>query len=246
MPTNALDIRPDEWVLLVNYFGLCADSVESQLAALPRAQVIVDCSQAFFQPAFNCMATIYSARKFLPVADGGFVATRMVLPQLPADELAAMHRYRYLQERALGEPEVSRANYLAAEAELEQASLRDVSSFTRQHAAASDHEGIRQARICNFNTLAELLPVPAFGMIPGNQVPLCYPLAVPDADAFRTKLIKRRVFTPKYWPCVDPATVFERQLLEQTVFLPIDHRYNSRHMAYLADVVTDILIRRES
>lgn len=243
VPADALDIRSDEWVLLVDYFGLCADSVERQLADLPRSQVIVDCSQAFFQPAFDCLATMYSARKYLPVADGGFVATRMALPQLPTDELAAAHRYRYLQERALGEPEASRAAYLAAEAELEHASLRAVSAFTRRHAAAADHDGIRKARISNFHTLAELLPGPALGMNPASQVPLCYPLPVPDADAFRARLIERRVFTPKYWPGVEPMTGFERKLLENTVFLPIDHRYNTGHMAYLADVVTDILNR---
>ena len=243
MPAKVPEIGPDEWVLLVDYFGLCAEPVECQLAALPRSQVIVDCSQSFFQPAFDCLATLYSARKFLPVADGGFVATRMALPQLSADEPAATHRYRYLQERALGEPEASRAAYLAAEAELEQANLRAVSIFTRQRATACDHVAIRQARTSNFHALAGLLPGPAFGMRQTDQVPLCYPLPVPDADAFRTRLIERRIFTPKYWPGVEPMTGFERQLLENTVFLPIDHRYNTAHMAYLADAVTDILNR---
>jgi hypothetical protein len=243
VPADPLEIYSDEWVLLVDYFGLCADSVERQLAALPRSQVIVDCSQAFFQPAFDCLATIYSARKFLPVADGGFVATRMSFSQLPADESAAMQRYRYLQDRALGEPEASRAAYLAAETQLEQASLRAISKFTRQRAAACDHIAIRQARISNFNTLAGLLPGPVFGMKPLDQVPLCYPLPVPDADKFRARLIERQIFTPKYWTDIIPMTNFERQLLQNTVFLPIDHRYNTGHMAYMADVVTDILNR---
>lgn len=243
MPVDPLEIYSDEWLLLVDYFGQCAGLIEDQLAALPRSQVIVDCSQAFFQLAFNSLATIYSARKFLPVADGGFVATRMELPQLPADESAAMQRYRYLQERALGEPEASRAAYLAAEIQLEQASLRAISTFTRQRAAACDHTAIQQARISNFNALTELLPGPVFGMKPSDQVPLCYPLPVSDADTFRARLIERRIFTPQYWTGVEPMTDFERQLLENTVFLPIDHRYNIGHMAYMADVVTDILNR---
>jgi hypothetical protein len=240
---SALEIGPEDWVLLVDYFGLCSDAVEAQLAALPRDQVIVDCSQAFFQPAFDCLATIYSARKFLPVADGGFVTTRMSLPQIPADESAAENRYHYLQDRAHGEPEASRAAYLVAEAELDHASLRAVSAFTRRLAAESDHEGIQQARIENFHSLAELFPWPTFDLRAAGQVPLCYPLPVPDADTVRARLVERRIFTPKYWPDNQPMTDFERQLLVRTVYLPIDHRYNTAHMVYLADVVTDILKR---
>ncbi len=240
-PERPVVLNAGDWVLLVNYFGLTNTAVAEELATLPKSSVVTDCSQAFFEPANDCLATIYSARKFLPVPDGGFISTDTPLPAETSDEEGSVNRSRYLLDRVHSEPELSRQQYLQAEAELERPSLRRLSTFTLRTIETVDLDFIRARRRANFRILQRLAAINQLTLDLGEQVPLCYPLMVDDAERLRAALLERRVFTPKYWPGVTPMNDFERRILEYTVFLPLDHRYTRDQMRYLVGLVTDIL-----
>lgn len=239
-PAESLSPSSDELVLLVNYFGLCREAIEKSLEFLPAAQVIVDCSQAYFFDDNQPTSKIYSPRKFLPVADGGFVMTEASLDAAPCDDHASMHRYQYLLERTVGEPELSRASYLQAEKDLELISDRCISSFTKKICETTDIDFIRMRRRENFKILQGLDSINSLKFDLGNQVPLCYPLMVANGNEIRENLLRMRLFTPKYWPNVTPHNDFEKMLLEETVFLPLDHRYTAAQMNFLLDLVVQI------
>lgn len=233
-----VDFRDGDLILLVNYYGLCAASIERQLEKLPREAVVVDNSQAYFQSPFPCLANIYSPRKFLPVPDGGFIETAAVLPQEAADEEASFRRFRYLLKRVGSEPQESRRDYLAAEESLEKPTLRAMSALTRAMARAADQDFIVRRRRENFRAFADMLGIHELGFDLGNQVPLTYPLMLKKGREARAYLIEKKIFTPTYWPGLDLADEFERRFARDVVFLPIDHRYDERDMSYIYDILS--------
>jgi len=236
-----IDLRPDDLVILINFFGINEASVLSDLARLPKESVLVDCSQAYFSGPFDCLASFYSPRKFVPVADGGFIHTAVALNGQPADEQASINRFEYLLQRAIGEPEASRALYLSAEESLHEISMRKMSCFSKKVIETSDLNFIRKKRVENFKILSELDVLNEISINRGEQVPLCYPLMVKKGKRLREHLQAQRVFTPKYWPDVDPSNDFEASLLNDTVYLPIDHRYNDEDMWYLTRIVRNFI-----
>ena len=75
-PPESLALESNEWLLVVNYFGLCESVVADLQARHPSEQIVVDNAQAFFAAPTRCRASLYSPRKFFGVPDGGFLAAR--------------------------------------------------------------------------------------------------------------------------------------------------------------------------
>lgn len=236
-----LDLQNGDLVLLVDYYGLTQESVHADLDGLPSASVIVDCSQAYFQKPFDCLASIYSARKFIPVPDGGFVNTNVDLTSEQPDEDASIHRSQYLMKRVVGEPELSRDLYVEAEQSLSEASSRAISAFSEKIIETTDLDYIQHKRKANFDALGSLASINKLQLTHQDQVPLCYPLMIDAGSELREYLKQKRVFTPVYWPNVIPLNDFEKALLKNVVYLPIDHRYGASHMKYLNRVIMDFI-----
>lgn len=232
---EAIALAEGDLVLLVDYYGLCRTQIENQLTLFPKNSVIVDCSQAWFQAPFDCLATIYSPRKFLPVPDGGVVHTSLKLDAQEPDEHRSIERYQYLLARVTAEPEASRELYLESEAQLEFPSLRGISAFTRKLIEVTDQDFIKARRARNWEVLNDLRAVNQLGFEPAGQTPICYPLMFDGAGQLRDELRKVRVFAPLYWPGVTCTNAHEKALVRDTLYLPIDHRYGEADMERLLD-----------
>lgn len=244
-PSKKIDIRDGDLVILVNYFGLCEEVVSEQLHILPRDVVIVDNSQAYFQEAFSCLANIYSPRKFIPVADGGFIETEVPLSAEPPDEEASLRRFHYLLKRVGNEPELSRQEYLAAEKSLETPSLREMSALTRALIRAADHKLIASRRRENFCALNGLSHINEIDFKLGNQSPLAYPLMMENGRNVWEALIEMRIFTPRYWPGIHPQNLFEDRIYNNTIFLPVDHRYTNKEMSIIISNIFKLINFRQ-
>ena len=82
---KTLQTEEGEWFYLVNFYGqLTADELNRIAGHVPR--LIVDNAQAYFDLPLEGVDTLYTCRKFLGVADGGFVYTDAPARALPADE----------------------------------------------------------------------------------------------------------------------------------------------------------------
>lgn len=232
---DAIVLAEGDLLLLVDYYGLCRPQIENQLTLFPKNSVIVDCSQAWFQEPFDCLATIYSPRKFLPVPDGGVVHTSLQLETLEPDEGSSLERYQYLLKRVTTEPEYSRELYLQSEAQLEVPSLRGMSAFTQRLIEVADQDFIKARRVRNWEVLSNLRAVNKLEFEPAGQTPICYPLMIEGATQLRDQLRKVRVFAPLYWPGVTCTNAHEKALVSNTLYLPIDHRYGEADMARLLE-----------
>ena len=203
--------------------------------------VVADCSQSYFQKPIDCLATIYSPRKFIPVADGGFIKTEYLLESNEADEAESLNRFQYLVNRVIGEPELSRDLYLQAENSLKNISQRAMSNFSRRIIETTNLDYIRRKRRHNFKLYSALNKFNKIKFRLDDQVPLCYPLMLKNGSNMREKLLENRILTPKYWPNIIPSNEFEAALLNEVIHLPIDHRQDRESINRVIDVVMDCI-----
>lgn len=236
-----------EWLYHVNYFGVHDSQVDAVLARFGHERVVIDNCQAFFSKPRECVATIYSPRKFFGVPDGGLLLTSVAV-ELPAQrDTGSTTRATHLVERLAATPETGYASYKAAEHSLEQLEPQRMSQLTQALLSTVDLDQARSTRNDNFLALHA-------GLARFNQCtlelaridgPLCYPLLI-DAPGLREHLIASRVFVATYWPDVQgrvEATAVEAMLANCLIPLPCDQRYGAAEMARVVQLCLEFLQR---
>jgi hypothetical protein len=242
---QSLDIAHGEWLVYVNYFGLCAQQIDDVLSRFPRERVIIDNAQAFFAPPADCLASLYSPRKFLGVPDGGYLVTRQLIAMPEATDNASLQRCGHLLTRLAKDAEAGYTDYAAAEESLKHQEPLRMSALTQRLLAAVDYESVRARRVENFAFLHEKLQRHNRFTFRYDEdaVPLCYPLfGVPTGvrEAFRAQ----RIYTPTYWPDVastEGAPDFERHLPHSILCLPCDQRLARNDLAPMVQHLLDRL-----
>ena len=86
-PPARLALETGDWLLCVDYFGICRPQIEMVLNKFGSERVLVDASQSLFHKTRAGETAVYSPRKFLGIPDGGLLTTELELPAPPeADE----------------------------------------------------------------------------------------------------------------------------------------------------------------
>ena len=229
-----IELLNDEWILYVNYFGICGAEQNRLLSKYPNEQLVFDHSQAFFQKPFKCLATIYSPRKFFGVPDGGMLSTQLKLSnELDQDE-SSYDRTTHLLKRACFTPEKGYADYQMAESSLQNCRPKGMSVFTDHLLKTIDYAAVKKQRNSNFWHLHEALASINKIQLDITYVdgPMVYPFLT-DNLFLKSELIQRRVFIPTYWPEVGKRSnsgAFERKLLAGLNALPCDQRYTTNEI----------------
>ncbi|MFJ2988287.1 hypothetical protein ACIPF8_10495 [Collimonas sp. NPDC087041] len=237
------DLRAGEWLLYVNYFGLCTAQVTDVLKRFPREQVVIDNAQAFFAKPEECLATLYSPRKFVGVPDGGYLITRQAIATPDQIDHGSLQRSSHLLKRIDMDAEAGYADYAAAEESLKLQEPRVMSKLTQRVLESLDYAEVGARRIANFSYLHDRLGssnARRFEFDNGD-VPLCYPY-VGAPIGLRAKLAAHRIYTPCYWPEVANSELvpeFERQIASNTLFLPCDQRLSNVQLDRIAEQVLD-------
>jgi hypothetical protein len=233
-----------DWLLCVNYLGLCSSACADVLARFEPKCVILDHAQAYYAPPLPCLATLYSPRKFFGLADGGLIVTRFPLADPPGIDTGSIERMRHLLIRLGDTPEAGYEDYRRAEKTLDDVEPKGMSILTRKLFASYDAEGSRLRRNANFRRLHEMLgecngALPAAELIDG---PLCYPYG-PVGPSLRSALWERRMFVPVYWPEVLARVAkgsFEERWASSVLALPCDQRYGEDDMTTIAALVKSL------
>lgn len=237
-------LQADEALLFVNYFGLKADYISEVLAVRYGKHLIVDNSQALFSQPQSAIATLYSPRKFVGVADGGWLANAPAdLPQAPSSRSQA--RFGALLGRLEEAPQQHYATFQALEQALENEGIKAMSTSTARLLDSIDYHEVARRRIDNLAQLRRRLDhLNRFAIWPAQPVAaLCYPLLVKSAETatrLRAQLLDQHIYVPGYWREVlsNPAAPpIERDWAQCLLPLPIDQRYNVDDMNRLADVI---------
>ena len=220
----------DEWLLAVNYFGLCERQIERVCARFPRERIVVDNSQALFSPPLDCLATLYSPRKFFGIPDGGYLITDRAVQTPDEQDLGSVARCEPLLTRLDRGPEAGYEGIRAARATLRGQPPRRMSELTRHLLAHIDYASAQQRRLHNYARYHRLLGGDNALALPTEpmRAPLCYPFWNHRSD-LHAALAARRIFVAKYWPNTRGATGtsedLEHRLSTQCLALPCDQRY---------------------
>jgi hypothetical protein len=232
---DSVTLAANDWLVYVNYFGICSEQETAILKRFNPSQVILDHSQAFYAPPLPCLATIYSPRKFLGVPDGGFLITQISVTKPTEIDKASISRCVHLLQRLDGSPESGYKAFKEADVSLDDIVPREMSNLTSRMLASVDYELIRNKRNANFCFLHKELAKINKLQINMDCIngPLCYPLFIADSTA-RQRLLAHRIFVATYWPKVQErvsADSLEYELAENCLPIPCDQRYDAAELA---------------
>ena len=238
---NSIELESGDYLLYVNYFGICARNVAGLKRRFPCKKLIFDFSQSFFSgPEQDALATIYSPRKFFGVADGGVLVTRCTVDALPPANEETLARMTHLLKRTYADPETGYGDYLASEDSLLTTVPRRMSDLTYRLLESIDYSEVRERRRNNFNYLHGALKDKNLLSFAAEEgiAPLCYPYLTPSRS-LRARLIEKRTFVPSYWEDARPRLNDEwtKSLVTHLVPLPIDQRYDQKDMEYLISLL---------
>lgn len=242
--SNDVQIEGGDWLLYVNYFGVCATQGDSLLKRFSSSQLIFDNSQAFFSPPKDCLATIYSPRKFFGVPDGGLLLTSLPVIEPERLDTGSVARCAHLLKRLDGTPEVGYQDFKNAEETFCDLEPRRLSLLTDRLLTSIDYGACKRQRNSNFHVLHDKLKHLNDLNLDVSRIdgPMCYPLLIDDAT-IRERLLINRVFVPTYWPEVGSRVMpesFDRSLLDKCLPLPCDQRYRQEDMIRIIELVKEI------
>ena len=233
----------DEWLLCVNYYGICQAQMDDIFYRYPAKQIVCDFSQAFFDaPRADALATIYSARKFFGVPDGAVLLSDVPINIPALQDEDSLPRMTHLLKRLYKEPELGYDDYLSAESSLLDTTPMQMSELTKSLLRSIDFSSAKKKRIDNFNYLHDKLKGINQIFFDDKEVvaPLCYPL-VTENNHLRDVLIKNRVFVPMYWKeaLARVESSWGKKMINQLLPLPLDQRYDSVDMENLVSLIMD-------
>ena len=247
---NPTDLIPteDEAVLLVNYYGIMSYERMKTLA-IGYKHVIIDNCQAFFCPPVPETLSVYSARKFVGVADGAYVvgkdASQFVdeYPQCYSSDTAAflLKRIEYGCE---GKGYESRT---VNETRIDTEDIMKMSRLTLAMLDGADYERNRRKRRENFRFAHQMFfrinKINPIVYLDEDTVPMVYPLVVED-DELLGKLLAAKHFQGHWWKYITeelPENTFEHWLSRYMIPITIDQRYDESDIRYVYSIVENAI-----
>lgn len=210
-----------------------------------RPGLIVDNAHAFFAAPRPDQHTLYSARKFVGLADGAILSSPVMLDPLTPRKLDASASFLLL--RADQGAEAGFEAFRHWEAEIFAGEPRGMSQLTRTLLQTTDFEYIRTRRRQNFNILQDALggsnklgPQAALSISDDRFVPFSYPYLIDGGAERRSELASRRIYTPTLWNELITQSVlneFERYLARDCLHLPVDQRYGPEEIRQIIEAV---------
>ena len=239
-----LDFKPkganpaeDEWLYVVNFYGQLSNGYLSSLKA-QHPNLIVDNAQAYFQMPLPETDTMYTCRKFFGVADGAVLYTDKTIEVEQQDE--SFRRMNFLLGRYERTASEFYPEYAANNNFFENEPIKRMSKLTENLLHGIDYERVRQRRTENFAFLHERLHGSNRLNLTIPEGAFMYPLYLENGAEIRKKLQAMKIYIPTLWPSVfalcgkmEPEYDMAKNILP----LPVDQRYWTEEMEYLADEV---------
>ncbi|KEK20650.1 hypothetical protein BAMA_14670 [Bacillus manliponensis] len=232
----------DEYLLYINYFGICSRNVEEITHHIKN--VIVDNTQAFFEQPIKNIDTIYSPRKFFGVPDGGYLYTNVTLNEKLSSDYS-YSRLNFLAKRIDCCANDSYILYQKNEELLINEEPKRMSKLTQRILQSIDYENAKNRRNDNFfyihNQLKEINEITL--NINSLNGPMVYPFFIRQEDV-KKRLIERNIYVATYWKEVlqyTDSSWFEHELTRYLIPIPIDQRYNEKEMTHIIETIKYIL-----
>ncbi len=233
-------LNADEYLYVVNYFGLFSDDEILSLKE-KHQNIIVDSAQAFFQRPIEGIDTIYSCRKFFGVPDGAYLSTDVYLDEtLELD--VSKHRLRHILGRYEGDAQTYYTDFKDNSFSFKKEPLKAMSRLTRNILGAINYDEVIKIRNRNFDFLNTALE--SYNMMPVSKPKgaFGYPFYVKNGVSFRNKMALKKIYIPTLWPEIlvnCPENSIEFDLAANILLLPCDQRYDLDDMAYMVQCIKE-------
>ncbi|MBO5836926.1 MAG: hypothetical protein J6Q92_03435 [Oscillospiraceae bacterium] len=234
LPVFDEDLKADEWIYIVNFYGQITNAKASSMKDQWR-NVIFDNVQAFFQKPVKSMDTVYSCRKFFGVPDGGYVACDTLSDKV-AEQDVSMDRMKHVLGRFEGVASDYYAEFKANDHSFVELPLRGMSKLTHNLLRAIDYELVRKKRNENYAALERALGDRNQLQLNMPDGPYCYPFYCENGMAVKKQLAEKKIYIPTLWPNVLNLEGFslEKDYAANILPLPCDQRYGVEDMDRIA------------
>lgn len=237
LPKN-LELKRDEWLYLVNYYGQVSNEAIETLKK-KYGKLIVDNAQAYFQMPVYGVDTLYTCRKYFGVPDGAFLYTDVLLAEeLPFDE--SYERMRFLLGRFERTASEFYSEYVANNHLFAEEPIKRMSKLTDNLLRGVDYEFVRNRRTDNFNALHEALKARNRLKLVIPEGTFMYPFYIEKGAELRKRLQKEKIYIPTLWPAVYDVCSedeLEYDMARNILPLPVDQRYGVDEIEYLVKIM---------
>lgn len=235
----------DSIVLLVDYFGVCAEVVNSFAGRIKKADVIIDRAHSFFEEPIKGenIHNLYSAKKFFGVSDGAYVVSRLIIPDIEV----LSDSYEYANYLLLTYEQGTNAAYK----EKKDADNRIASNYAAMSKLAKgllenvDYKRVIRERKSNYKVLRDAFVGSNSLSLPAEALPYQFPLLIKHKGRIiKKRLIESKIFVSTLWSGEElrnKGNDFEISMMHDCIFLPIDQRYDSKDMNYMVATVREML-----
>lgn len=243
----ASQIPEDAWVIIVNYFGMLDNLVKGFVEN--HHKVIIDNTQAFFSKPImkSNIYNIYSCRKFIGVADGGYLISKNInnidIDLNLAFSTSCYHSSHLFISRELG-TNIAYALNKDNESILS-TEFAYMSNLTEDILKAANYEKIIQRRLNNWEILQNRFS--AVNLLSHITDTTCigymYPLLI-EKD-IRELLIENNIYIPCLWKEIiqddEYKNTWEYYLSKYLIPLPVDQRYGLDDMKKISNTVLEFM-----
>lgn len=237
-PTT-IDLKNDEWLYIVNYYGQITNEEIKQYAH-DYQRIILDQSQAYFQMPIEGIDTLYTCRKWFGVADGAFLYTDAILnEELPLDK--SHDRMHFLLGRYEGNASDFYKEYSDNNSFFASEPIKRMSKLTGNLLHGIDYASVEKRRIRNYEYLHSRLSVlNRLQLVSGCFM---YPLMIENGARIRREMQKQKIYIPLLWPSVLGTTTkgIEYEMAENILPIPVDQRYDITDMEYIINILEGII-----
>ena len=196
---------------------------------------------------------VCSLRKWFPVADGGVLYTKKNVTDIWdmaeyrknyfVDSLEAMILKKYYIQYGVDCNSIYREIFAKSEQQLDmQSEIYQISDISKSILECISIKQLQEKRKKNYSQLkGKLKNIPVKDVLStDNFVPLVYPVYVENRNQFRQYLMENKIYCAVHWPLAGTGLETDSdavKIYENIISLPIDQRYESMHMEYLAQVI---------
>ena len=237
-----IDDLKEKVIYLVDYFGIMDKAITDYVNKTPETSFLVDNAHSFYnkpvmrENVFN----LYSCKKFFGVPDGGYLISERKIEQ-KYEKTVSSHISNYLI-KSLEEGTNSCYQEKKTVDDYINNNYSDISVFSEEILSRIDYEKVKKIRKRNFSIYQQYFGYTNQIKCEEDSTPYIYPLNV--GKNIKDKLIKEKIYVPTLWSqCLDKQfdNKLEQKLAADTLFLPLDQRYDESDIKYISEKVKDLL-----
>lgn len=238
MPKFEKELEDNEYIYIVNYFGLISNAKIIELKEKYK-NIIIDNVQAFFQKPVKGVDTIYSCRKYFGVPEGAYLYTDSILNEEIQEDFSK-DRFRHILGRLENSASEHYEEYTNNEVLLGKLPLRKMSKTTSLILGGMDYERIKNVRTENFKYLNDRLKGINNLKFENVEGAFAYPLYLKSGERIRKILIENKIYVPTLWPnVVNNTDMLAKDYALNILPLPCDQRYGIEEMDKIIKIVKE-------